>query len=63
MFEEKKKRRRKIKESDLLVDEPILLNRLNSMVLREESRVACRVSEEDVSHWQVALQDFRRSFK
>ncbi len=59
MFEEKKKRRRKIKESDLLVDEAILLNRLNSMVLREESRV----SKEDVSHWRGALQDFRRSFK
>jgi hypothetical protein len=63
VFEEKKKRRRKIKESDLLVDEAILLNRLNSMVLREDSRVSCRVSEEDVSHWRAALQDYCRSFK
>lgn len=63
VFEEKKKRRRKVKENDLLVDEAILLSRLNSMVLREDNRVACRVSEEDVNHWRAALQDYRHSFK
>jgi hypothetical protein len=43
-FLEKRRRRRKIKESELTTNEESLTKRLEGLMIREEDREPCRVS-------------------
>ena len=56
-MEERRKRRRKVKENDLLCEEEVLLKRLNCMVIREEERQPCRIEEDVVRQWQKRLKE------
>jgi hypothetical protein len=54
--EDRKKRRRKVKENDLSCEEEILVKRLNSMVIREQDRQPCRIEETVMNEWQRRLR-------